>query len=80
MTNGSRQVHQYKPYPDHVECCVQVVKDLKERDTHDKNEDREVVKRSLEIGKSDDPVDVDKFGKRHKETKTLEYLYHLFLL
>ena len=65
MTNVSRQVQQCKPYPDHVERYVQVVKDLKERDTHAKNQDREVVKRSFESGKSDDPVDVGKFDRRH---------------
>jgi hypothetical protein len=32
-----------KQYPDHIECHTQVVKDLKERDEHDKIQVREVV-------------------------------------
>ena len=35
---------------------------MKERDTDVKKQDREVVKRSLESGQPDDPVDVDRFG------------------
>jgi hypothetical protein len=33
---------EFKPYPEHVEYSSQVVQDLKERDTHDKEEGREV--------------------------------------
>ena len=54
-------VHRCKPYPEYVECYAQVVKELKERDSHDKIQDREVTKRSLKSEKSDDPEDVDKF-------------------
>ncbi len=36
MVSSSRQVHRCKPYPEYVECYAQVVKELKERDSHDK--------------------------------------------
>ena len=42
--------------PEHVDRYAQVVKELKERDTHAKKQDREVGKTSLESGQSDDPV------------------------
>ena len=64
MGNGSKKVHRCNPYPDHIECHPQVVKELKERHEHDKIQVREVVKRSLESGKVDDTIDVEKFGKR----------------
>jgi len=34
MVIGSRQVQQYKPRPEYVEDYAQVVKVMKERDTH----------------------------------------------
>ena len=37
---------------------------MKERDEHDKIQAREVVKKSLESGQTDDDIDVEKFGKR----------------
>ena len=37
---------------------------MKERDDHDKIQVREVVKRSLESGQTDDDIDVEKFDKR----------------
>ncbi len=46
LTDSSKQVQQCKTYPEHLELSSQVVKELKERDTHAKQEDREVVKRS----------------------------------
>ena len=33
-----------KPFPEHVQCRVQIIKELKERDEHDKIQDRETVK------------------------------------
>ena len=45
--NGSKKVQRCNPYPDHIECHPQVVKELKERHEHDKIQVREVVKRSL---------------------------------
>ena len=42
----------------------QVVKEHKERDTHVKQEGREVTKRSLESGQLDDSIVVENFGKR----------------
>ncbi len=46
-TAGVRHVHLYNPFPEHVQCHSQIVKDLKERDGRDKIQDREVTKRSL---------------------------------
>ena len=40
----------YKPFAEHVERLVQIVKDLKERDDYDKIQGRESVKRSLQSG------------------------------
>ena len=42
--------------PEHIERYAQVVKELKERDTHAKKQAREVTKTSLESGQSNDPV------------------------
>jgi hypothetical protein len=44
--NGSKKVHRCNPYPEHIECHAQVVKDLQERDDHDKIQTREVGERS----------------------------------
>ena len=38
LTDSSKQVHQCKPYPEHLERYSQVVKELKERDAHAKQE------------------------------------------
>ena len=54
LTDSSKQAQQCKPYPEHLERSSQVVKELKERDAHDKQEDREVAKRSLESGQLGD--------------------------
>ena len=62
--SGSKKVQWCNPYPEHIERHTQVVKELKERDEHDKIQAREVVKRSLESGQADDDIDVEKFDKR----------------
>jgi hypothetical protein len=46
LTDSSKQVQQCKTYPEHLERSSQVLKELKERDTHVKQEGREVAKRS----------------------------------
>ena len=61
---SSKKVQWCNTYPEHIERHAQVVKKLKERDEHDKIQDREVVKRLLESGQSEDDIDVEKFGKR----------------
>ena len=43
LTDSSKQVQQCKTYPEHLERSSQVVKELKERDTHAKQEGREVT-------------------------------------
>ena len=47
---GFKKVHRSYPYPEHIELHAQVVKELKERDEHDKIQVREVVMTSLESG------------------------------
>ena len=44
LTETSKPVHKCKPYPEHVEHSSQIVKEMKERDTHVKEE----VKKYLE--------------------------------
>ena len=61
--NGSKKVQWCYPYPEHIECHAQVVKELKEKDEHDKIQAREVVKRPFKSGQSDDVIDVEKFDK-----------------
>jgi hypothetical protein len=51
-----------------LERSSQVVKELKERDTHVKKEGREVVKRSLESGQLDDSIVVEIFDKRARSS------------
>jgi hypothetical protein len=46
LTDSSKQVQQCKPYPENLEHSSQVVKEIKERNTHANQEGREVVKRS----------------------------------
>ena len=43
---------------------TQIVKELKQRDEHDKIQDRETVKRSLQSGEPNDTVDVELFSKK----------------
>ena len=69
ISDNSKQVEQCKPSPEHVERYSQIVKELKERDTHVKKQDKEVGKRSLESGQPDDPVDVDRFDKMTRMCK-----------
>ena len=54
----------WRPSPEHVEYHEQIVKELKERGEHDKIQDREAVKRSLQSGEPNDPVDVERFDKK----------------
>ena len=44
------------------------MKELKEGDTHDKQEDREVTKRSLESSQFGDSIVVENFGKRTRSS------------
>ena len=62
-------MHQYKPSPEDVEHYPQIVKEVKERDSHVKKKGKEVTKRSLESGQPDDPVDVDRFVKMTRMCK-----------
>ena len=64
----SKKVEWWNPYPENIERHAQVVKEMKERHEHDKIQDREVVKRSLESGQPDDVIDVEKFGKRPRSS------------
>ena len=62
LTETSKQVQKCKPYPEHVESSSQVVKELKERDTHDNQEG----KRCLESGQRCNVIDVESFNKRDR--------------
>jgi hypothetical protein len=64
IVDSSKQVHQCKPYPEHLDHSSQVVKELKEREKLAKQEGREVDKRSLESGQLDNDIVVEIFGKR----------------
>jgi hypothetical protein len=68
LPDGSKQVQQCKPYPEHLERSSQVVKELKERDAHVKQKGREVAKRSLESGQLGDSIVVENFGKRARSS------------
>ena len=61
---GTNHVQLCKSFPEHVQCHAQIVKDLKQRDDHDKIQDRETVKRSLQSGEPNDEVDVELLAKR----------------
>ena len=80
---GTSQVQLCKPFAEHVEHLAQIVKDLKERDDHDKIQGRESPKRSLQSGEPNDPVDVELFSKKVrlvvplKEVRTRETLHIL---
>ena len=64
----SKKVQQCKPSAEHIERHAQVVKEVKERDEHEKIQAREMSQRSLESGQSDDVIDVEKFGKRPRSS------------
>ena len=49
-TAGTNHVQLYKTFPEHVQSHAQIVKDLKQRDEHDKIQDRETVKRGQDKG------------------------------
>jgi len=53
-----------KSYPEHVERSSEVVQEVKERDTHAKQEVRQVAKRCLESGQLGDVIIVEIFGRR----------------
>ena len=61
-------MQQCKPSAEHIERHAQVVKEVKERDEHEKIQPREMVQRSLESGQADDAIDVEKFGKRNRSS------------
>jgi hypothetical protein len=64
----SKKVEQCKPSPEHIQSHVQVVKEVKRRDEHEKIQVREMDQRSLESGQADDDIDVEKFGKRPRSS------------
>jgi hypothetical protein len=49
------------PYPEHSDRSSEIVRELKERDTRDEQETREVTKRCLESGTLTDAIIVDNF-------------------
>ena len=59
-------MHLCKSLPEHVERHSQIVKELKDRDDHDKIQGREATKRSLQSGEPNDPVDVEWFDKKSR--------------
>ena len=61
---GTNHVYLCKPFPEHIQCHAQIVKELKQRDEHDKIQGRETVKRSLQSGEPNDTVDVELFSKK----------------
>ncbi len=61
-------MYQCKSYPEHLERSSQVVKELKERDTHVDQEGRELAKRSLESGQLGDSIVVEIFGIRTRSS------------
>ena len=63
---GRSHVQMCKPFPKHVDRHAQIVKELKERDDHDKIQDRETVKRSLQSGEPNVSVDVERFYKKSR--------------
>ncbi len=61
---GTNHVQLCKPFPEHIQCHAQIVKELKQRDEHDKIQGRETAKRSLQSGEPNDTVDVELFSKK----------------
>ena len=59
---GANHVQLCKPFPEHIQRHAQIVKELKQRDEHDKIQDRETVKRSLQSGEPNNVVDVELFS------------------
>ena len=53
-----------KSFPEHIQRHAQIVKELKQRDEHDKIQGRETAKRSLQSGEPNDEVDVELFSKK----------------
>ena len=68
LGNVSKKVQKCKPSPEHIELHVEVVKEMKRRDEHEKIQAREMAQRSLESGQADDAIDVGKFGKRPRSS------------
>ena len=56
MSDGTSHVYLCKPFAEHVERLPQIVKEMKERDEHDKIHGREASKRSLKSGEPNDPM------------------------
>ena len=61
---GTHHVNLCRPFPEHIQLHAQIVKELKQRDDHDKIQDRETAKRSLQSGEPNDTVDVELFSKK----------------
>ena len=61
---GTNHVQLCKPFPEHIQRHAQIVKELKQRDEHDKIQGRETAKRSLQSGEPNDTVDVELFSKK----------------
>ena len=64
---GTNHVQLYNPFPEHVQRHAQIVKELKERDArdeHDKIQDREELKRSLQSGEQQTSSETKRIQKR----------------
>ena len=64
---GTNHVQLWKSFPEHIQRHAQIVKELNQRDEHDKIQGREMVKiskRSLQSGEPNDVVDVELFIKK----------------
>jgi hypothetical protein len=72
VTNKTCLLCGWTPFAEHVELHARIVKELKERDDHDKIQDRETVKRSLQSGIPHDTVDVDLFNKKARLVDSLK--------
>jgi hypothetical protein len=63
VPTDTNHVQLCKPFPEHIQLHAQIVKELKQRDEHDKIQGRETAKRSLQSGEPNDAVDVELFSK-----------------
>jgi hypothetical protein len=61
---GTNHVQLWKPFPENIQHHTQIVKEMKQRDDHDKIQGRETVKRSFQSGEPNDTVDVELFRKK----------------
>jgi hypothetical protein len=62
-STGTNHVHLCKSFPEHIQCHAQIVKEMKQRDEHDKIQGSETVQRSLQSREPNDAVDVELFSK-----------------